>query len=336
MTAFTPFFQAIDANGNPYSGALLNFYATGTTTPKNTYSDSGLTTPNANPVVADSAGRFGPIYLLTDANYKAVLTTSAAVTIATFDPLQTVAAGTVDIHGLTQLTAPATNDELVTYDTSATANRRITNEDFLKVINGLTEDTAPDLAADFLLTYDASASAVKKALANKVGAQALTPLVASSTATLDYTALVSGAIYFITFNNIRPVTDGADFGVRFSAAASFLTANYNSQIDSVFNATFVGSGTDTLSNATYITAVAGSDNSAGANVSGFAVLIVGGAAAGGTTITGRLTTVNNAGSWVDISFSGRNTTTSQIDGIRFFHGTGGSISSGTINMWRLV
>lgn len=76
-----------DSNGNPLSGGKLYFYDTGTSTPKNTYSDNGLTTPNANPVVADSAGRFGPIFL-TSGNYKAELRTSADVVIWTEDPVE--------------------------------------------------------------------------------------------------------------------------------------------------------------------------------------------------------------------------------------------------------
>lgn len=335
MTAFTPFFQALDGNGDPYSGAKLNFYITATSTPKNTYSDAGLTTPNTNPVVADSAGRFGPIYLATDANYKAVLTTSAGATIATFDPLQSVASGTVDINGLSALTAPATADELPIYDASAAANKKITLENMLKVINSLTEDTAPDMAADFLLTYDASAGAVKKALANKVGAQLVATLTASSSATLDYASLVTG-IYLITFNNIRPATDATDFGIRFSASASFLTSNYSYQRVGANGTTITGAGTDTLANGSYIQVCSSIDNGAGSNVSGHAILIVGGATAGGTTINGRIAMISDAGSFLDFVFSGRNTSSSQIDGIRFYHPVGGNITSGTINIWRLV
>lgn len=335
MTAFTPFFQALDGNGDPYSGAKLNFYITATSTPKNTYSDAGLTTPNANPVVADSAGRFGPIYLATDANYKAVLTTSAGATIATFDPLQSVASGTVDINGLSALTAPATADELPIYDASAAANKKITLENMLKVVNSLTEDTAPDMAADYGLIYDTSASGVKKALLNKMGPQLVATLTASASATLDYTSLVTG-IYLITFNNIRPATDATDFSIRFSASAAFLTANYNSQYLNVAGTTTAAVGTDTLANGSYIQAVASIDNGAGSNVSGFAVLNVGGATAGGTTIVGALGYVTNAGNWILNAFNGRNTSSSQIDGIRFYHGVGGNITSGTINIWRLV
>lgn len=82
-----PTAQAAGDTGTPLSGAKLYFYESGTSTPKDTYSDSGLTTPNANPVVADSAGRFGDIFLTSGA-YKVVLQTSAGVTVKTQDPVE--------------------------------------------------------------------------------------------------------------------------------------------------------------------------------------------------------------------------------------------------------
>lgn len=68
------------------------------------------------------------------------------------------------IDALTAETAPATGDELAMYDVSEGATNKITLSDVLKVINALTEDTDPDHSADFLLTYDVSASGVKKAI----------------------------------------------------------------------------------------------------------------------------------------------------------------------------
>lgn len=44
-------------------GAKVYFYSTGTTTPQNTYQDIDLTTPHANPVVADGNGALPVIYL---------------------------------------------------------------------------------------------------------------------------------------------------------------------------------------------------------------------------------------------------------------------------------
>ena len=80
-------FQALNSSGVPLSGAKLNFYITLTTTRKDTFSDAAKTTPNANPVVADSAGRFADIFMDTDVGYSVVYTDSADVTIDTVDPV---------------------------------------------------------------------------------------------------------------------------------------------------------------------------------------------------------------------------------------------------------
>lgn len=73
---FPPGYQITDANGNPLPGALVYVYQAGTTTKVNLYSDYTLTTPLANPVVANSAGRPGPIYLVGGARIKVAVTTA--------------------------------------------------------------------------------------------------------------------------------------------------------------------------------------------------------------------------------------------------------------------
>lgn len=106
VALFTPpVLQAIDVNGNPYSGAKLYFYQTGTTTLITVYQDSGLATPHANPVVADASGQFAPIYV-GSTEFKIVLTTSADVTIRTVDPVLMNATDTAS--QLTDLGIPQT------------------------------------------------------------------------------------------------------------------------------------------------------------------------------------------------------------------------------------
>lgn len=51
----TPF-QFVDANGAPYSGALLFFYAAGSSTKQNVYTDSGGGTAASNPITLNSSG----------------------------------------------------------------------------------------------------------------------------------------------------------------------------------------------------------------------------------------------------------------------------------------
>lgn len=77
---------ANDANGNPLAGALIYTYETGTTTPLTTYTTSALSVQNANPIEADAAGRFGPIYTNGAIAVKAVIKTAAGATVDTLDP----------------------------------------------------------------------------------------------------------------------------------------------------------------------------------------------------------------------------------------------------------
>ncbi len=81
-----PIHSAFNSSGVPINGAKLNFYVTATTTRQDTFSDAALTSANANPVVSDSAGRFGAIFLK-DAVYKVVLTDENDVEIWTADPV---------------------------------------------------------------------------------------------------------------------------------------------------------------------------------------------------------------------------------------------------------
>jgi hypothetical protein len=63
------------------AGAKAYFFETGTSTPQDTYSDAGLTTPHAHPVVADAAGVLPAIYLDPTLEYDLTLNTSADVLI---------------------------------------------------------------------------------------------------------------------------------------------------------------------------------------------------------------------------------------------------------------
>lgn len=68
-------------------GAKAYFYKTGTTTAVTTYSDSGYTTPHANPVVADAAGVFPAVFYSGVDDVKAVITDASDATISTIDPV---------------------------------------------------------------------------------------------------------------------------------------------------------------------------------------------------------------------------------------------------------
>ena len=82
-----PVLVAVDGNGAPISGALLQTYLTGTTTPTATYSNATLATPNANPVVANGSGLFGPVYLDPSVTYRCQIKTAGGSVIADIDPV---------------------------------------------------------------------------------------------------------------------------------------------------------------------------------------------------------------------------------------------------------
>lgn len=111
-------------SGTALSGGLIYFYEAGTTTAKDTYSDSAGTVANANPVVLNSRGE-ADIFLQADGDYKVTVRDSAGVLIYTVD---NVRASGFNAQSVSQLT----------------------------------EDTSPDAIADFLATYDTSGLAIKK------------------------------------------------------------------------------------------------------------------------------------------------------------------------------
>lgn len=83
--------QYFSDNGDPLAGGKVYTYASGTSTPATTYSDS-TGTPNTNPVILSSAGR-ARIYL--DAlSYKFVVTDANDVAVGlTMDPVTSTALG---------------------------------------------------------------------------------------------------------------------------------------------------------------------------------------------------------------------------------------------------
>ena len=96
----TPYQTVLDADGVAVSGALIYTYVGGTTTAATTYADASLATPNTNPIVADSAGRF-VAYLPAGGNFKFTYKTAAGATIEEQDNILSVpgAAVNLDIEG---------------------------------------------------------------------------------------------------------------------------------------------------------------------------------------------------------------------------------------------
>lgn len=101
MTAMlftSPVLRPLTISGAIMPDAYVQFYLAGTTTPADVYADAALTTPLENPVVANSAGEFPPIYLDRAVAYRAQLYAADDVLQWDIDPLGTAldyAPGTV-------------------------------------------------------------------------------------------------------------------------------------------------------------------------------------------------------------------------------------------------
>jgi hypothetical protein len=79
--------QFFDNNGVILSGGKIYTYAAGTTTPQATYTSASGTTPHANPIILDSAGRVpgGEIWLTDGLVYKFVIETATGILLGTYD-----------------------------------------------------------------------------------------------------------------------------------------------------------------------------------------------------------------------------------------------------------
>lgn len=158
-TAYTVTTGSTFASAADMSGVIFCIIPNATSGASPTLAVDGLTARaiNISTGVAIPTGTLveGSPYLV-----KYVHATTEFILVGALGNKTTIA--NIDIIGGTSGTTIATDDTIVIYDLSATANRRMLVSDFLKVINGLTEDTSPDAAADYVATYDGSASAAKK------------------------------------------------------------------------------------------------------------------------------------------------------------------------------
>lgn len=82
--------RLLDSNGEPASGALLYFYASGTSTPLTVYSDSSLAVPHASPVVCSAAGMPPKIYM-GYADFRVVATDASGAAIYDIDGIENAA-----------------------------------------------------------------------------------------------------------------------------------------------------------------------------------------------------------------------------------------------------
>lgn len=119
----------------PFSGAKLEFFQTGTSTPKDTFSDASLTTPNSNPVISNNKGVFPDIFLASDLAYKVVLKDADDVQIWEADPV------TVIPSAATQITYNEGSANAVDRTVTSRLQEYVSVKDFGAVGDGTTDDT---------------------------------------------------------------------------------------------------------------------------------------------------------------------------------------------------
>lgn len=153
-----PVQQVFDVNGHPGAGHTLTFYESGTSTPLDTYTDDDLAIPNTNPVVADSAGRFGNIFLK-DQDYKVVWKTKAGVTVSTADPVRAAEPTSTAVINVTTTYVVTSEDNGKLIEADATAGAfTITLPPAAEAGDGFTIHVKKTDSSDNAVTVDADGS----------------------------------------------------------------------------------------------------------------------------------------------------------------------------------
>jgi len=117
-------------------------------------------------------------------------------------------------------------------------------------ITGATEDTSPDRAADYALIYDASATALKKTLLNKIGGSNLGTAVSASGSSVDFTSIPAGTKK-VTIALASVSTNGtASVVVQIGDSGGVETSGYlGAVIDDTVVSNFSGGFSDNTANA---------------------------------------------------------------------------------------
>lgn len=113
---YDPQAKPLSATGQFQAGCYLYFYTTGTTNQTNVYADGGLTTPITQPVTADSAGRFVPIYLDPSVIYRVQLYNVTGTKLEDTDPYVVLPIPTAIATLITDVATNTTNIATLTTD----------------------------------------------------------------------------------------------------------------------------------------------------------------------------------------------------------------------------
>jgi len=134
----SPKMQFFDANGNPLAGGKLYSYASGTSTPLTTYTDSTGLSANTNPIILDSRGEAN--VWLGGNNYTLMLKTATDVLIWSVDGVN----GSFNSSNISYTPA---GTGAVTTTVQAKLRQTVSVQDFGAIGDGTTDDTAAIQAA---------------------------------------------------------------------------------------------------------------------------------------------------------------------------------------------
>jgi hypothetical protein len=167
-----PFIEVYDSNGDPIVGAKLYVYEAETTTPRDIYSDDGLTTPLSNPLTgvnaSDASGKF-PRFYMAAGLYKLRAETSGSVLIWEYDNLDTgmsAGAGALPIAsgGTGATTASQARDNLDVPSNSELADLSSDISDLTSVIQNIVSQPqgylTPTSATPVIITGVAAGTAL--------------------------------------------------------------------------------------------------------------------------------------------------------------------------------
>lgn len=225
--------QYFTDGGELLGGGKLNFYETGTTTRKNTFSNAGMTIANTNPVTLDADGRAPNIFFSGLA--KCVLTDSTGVVLETKDPVGDDSArlnafdawSPAQVYGFNQSVTASDGLIYTSLISPNVANDPLSNPDKWQLIG---KTIGFDDADDGFL-YKVDLSNPKKI--GTVDPQTLQSIIFISTATIsaastvDFTDLDEYSQYIFMLKNITPSTlasplmrTSSDNGSTFDSAAT--------------------------------------------------------------------------------------------------------------------
>lgn len=262
------------------SNQVFTAYANGMrVTAKANHSNTGAATLNVDSIGAKKIRKFtsageGALSandIVSGAFYDFVYNSTLDSAAGGFEIKPALAVG-VDINGTTAETDPAVADEVLIYDASATANRKMTLANLMKVVTDLTAETSV-AADDELLLYDTSGTSADKVTVQSLY-NAISALTAETSPAVDdvlpiYDASGTAADKITLadlFKVINSLTEDAspvaadDFVVTYDASASAAKkvklTNVGGTSAASASEIWGGSATKAITVANYVTALA--------------------------------------------------------------------------------